>query len=84
MPMLGIGIIDAYHEAGLGRVLLRTMMAFAGEMGYPQIRLGVFTDNARAVHVYRKVGFVDDPSMPAKDFDGRTELYMVAETGGQG
>jgi len=84
MPMLGIGIIDEFHEAGLGRVLLRAMIGQAGAMGYPKVRLGVFTDNARAVHVYRAVGFVDDPVMPAKDFDGRTELYMVADTGGNG
>jgi len=84
MPMLGIGIIDEFHEAGLGRVLLHTMIGHAGAMGYPKVRLGVFTDNARAVHVYRKVGFVDDPAMPAMDFDGRTELYMVVETGGGG
>lgn len=84
MPMLGIGVVDAFHEAGLGRVLLRTLIEHARAMGYPKVRLGVFTDNARAVHVYRKVGFVDDPSMLAKDFDGRTELYMVVETGGQG
>jgi len=84
MPMLGIGIIDEFHEAGLGRVLLRAMIGQAGAMGYPRVRLGVWTDNARAMHVYRAVGFVDDPIMPAKDFDGRTELYMVMETGGDG
>ncbi len=80
MPMLGIGIIDAYHEAGLGRVLLRLMVEWAGELGAKQVRLGVFTDNARGIHVYRKVGFVDDPTMPAKVFDGRTELYMAVDT----
>jgi ribosomal protein S18 acetylase RimI-like enzyme len=84
MPMLGIGIIDAYHEAGLGRVLLRAMLAQAGSLGATQVRLGVWTDNARAVHVYRAVGFRDDPTMPAKEFAGRTELYMVAETGSEG
>jgi|GEM_PF-2111882 len=84
MPMLGIGIIDEYHEAGLGRVLLRTMIGHAGAMDYPKVRLGVFTDNARAVHVYRAVGFVDDVTMPARDFDGRTELYMVVNTGSNG
>jgi isopenicillin-N N-acyltransferase-like protein len=83
-PMLGIGIIDAFHEVGLGKVLLRAMLTQARMRGLPQVRLGVWTDNARAMHVYRSVGFHDDPSYPAKDFDGRTELYMVADTGAAG
>ena len=43
--------------------------------------LGVWADNLRAVHVYKSVGFRIDPARPAKDFGGRTELYLVVETG---
>ena len=80
IPMLGIGIIDAYHETGLGRVLLRAMVAQGGRLGAAHVRLGVWLDNARAVHVYRAVGFRDDATMPAREFEGRTELYMLIDT----
>ena len=83
MPMLGIGIVDEYHEVGLGKVLLRAMIAHLGGLGVPRVKLGVWTDNARARHVYESVGFHLDPALPARVFDGRTELYMVAETGVQ-
>jgi RimJ/RimL family protein N-acetyltransferase len=47
----------------------------------PPIQLGVFEDNARGSHVYEKVGFRLGPALRAEVFDGRTEVYMVAETG---
>ena len=80
IPMLGIGVIDAYHEAGLGRVLLRAMIAQAGSLGAAQVRLGVWLDNTRALHLYRAIGFRDDATMPPRDFAGRTELYMLVDT----
>ena len=79
-PMLGIGIIDEFHEAGLGKALLRRMLDEARKLGLERVRLGVWADNPRAIHVYDSVGFRIDPQMPAKDFDGRIELYLVACT----
>ena len=81
IPMLGIGIVDEYHNAGLGSKLLRTMIEDARRLGLERVKLGVWADNLRAVHVYKSVGFRSDPAIPAKDFDGRTELYLVVETG---
>jgi len=80
MPMLGIGIVDAYHEVGLGSKLLRTMIEDARQMGLERVKLGVWADNPRAIHVYESVGFQRDPALPSKDFDGRIEHYMVVET----
>jgi ribosomal protein S18 acetylase RimI-like enzyme len=84
IPMLGIGINDDFHKTELGRILLRTILSLAKQAGISLVRLGVWTDNSRAMHLYRSVGFNDDPRMPTRDFDGRTELYMVAETGYSG
>jgi ribosomal protein S18 acetylase RimI-like enzyme len=81
IPMLGIGIVDEYHEVGLGKTLLAAMIAHLGSLGVPRVKLGVWADNARALHVYERVGFHLDPALPAQAFDGRTEIYMVAETG---
>lgn len=81
IPMLGIGLIDAYHEIGLGSHLLRWMIAHAGTLGIARVQLGVFSDNARAMHVYEKAGFRSDPSLPPKIFGARTEVYLVVDTG---
>ncbi len=80
MPMLGIGIIDEYHEVGLGTKLLRLMIDDARQLGLERVKLGVWADNARAVHVYESVGFRRDPALPSRDFDGRIEHYLVVET----
>ena len=80
IPMLGIGVIDEYHEVGLGKSLLRLMIDQARTLGLDRIQLGVWADNPRAIHVYQSVGFETDPAIPAKDFDGRTEIYMVVAT----
>ena len=80
-PMLGIGAIDAYHGSGLGRIMLRIMIDHAKRMGFDRVELGVFADNPRAFHLYESMGFHHDPAFPPKDFDGRTEVYLVVETG---
>ncbi len=80
IPMLGIGVVDDYHGVGLGTVLMRRMIDEARQRDVDRIKLGVFADNERAVHVYETVGFRVDPTIPARDFDGRTELYMVVAT----
>jgi ribosomal protein S18 acetylase RimI-like enzyme len=79
MPMLGIGIVDEYHDVGLGSRLLRIMIADAQRLGLDRVKLGVWADNARAVHVYGSVGFRQDPALPSKDFEGRIEHYMVVQ-----
>ncbi len=81
IPMLGIGIIDEFHEAGLGRALMRRMLEHAAGLGLERVRLGVWENNRRAMHVYESLGFLPDPTRPARDFDGRRECYLVAETG---
>ena len=80
MPMLGIGVIDEYHEVGLGKTLMRLMNDQARTRGVDKLKLGVWSDNSRAIHVYESVGYRIEPAIPAKDVDGRTELYMVVET----
>jgi len=80
IPMLGVGVIDEYHKVGLGKALLRLMIDQARASGMDRVKLGVWADNLRAIHVYESVGFRTEPAIPAKNFDDRTELYMVVET----
>lgn len=56
--MLGMGIIPAYRGLGLGRRLIDAALAQARETGFVRIMLEVRADNARAISLYRKVGFV--------------------------
>ena len=80
IPMLGIGIIDEFHEAGIGKIFLNLMIERARGLDLDRIKLGVFADNARAIHVYESVGFRTVPEIPPADVDGRTEIYMVVTT----
>ena len=80
-PFLGIGLVDEFTNAGLGRALLRLMIRDAREVfGLDRLWLGVFADNPRAIRAYEAAGFRQDPDTPPKDFDGRIEVYMVACT----
>lgn len=54
----GIAIIDAYQGKGLGRLLIKEMIAFAKNAGYEQIELEVVARNNRAIHLYMSEGFV--------------------------
>ena len=55
---LGVGLLPAYRERGLGpRLLARTIEA-AAAAGMHRIELEVFASNTRAVHVFEKAGFV--------------------------
>ncbi|MGN6304909.1 MAG: GNAT family N-acetyltransferase [Mesorhizobium sp.] len=55
---LGMGIIPAYRGHGLGRRLIDAALAQAREKGFVRIMLEVRADNARAISLYRRVGFV--------------------------
>ena len=80
-PFLGIGIMDTFVNARLGRALLRLMVRDAGQvLGLERLWLGVFADNPRAIRAYTIAGFREDPDMQPKDFEGRIELYMAMRT----
>jgi RimJ/RimL family protein N-acetyltransferase len=55
---LGIGIIPAHRGHGLGLRLLNAILEKAADAGFVRIELDVHADNARAIALYDKVGFV--------------------------
>ena len=77
--MLGIGIVDDYHERGIGKLLLRALIGVGHGMGLQAIRLGVNDDNPRAIHVYESVGFRHDTAKPPQDRGSHKQLYMVCD-----
>ncbi len=56
--MLGMGIVPSYRGRGLGRKLINATVAQARKDGFVRIELFVHSDNARAITLYDKVGFV--------------------------
>lgn len=54
---LGIGLLPEYREHGIGRKLIEISLADAKDKGFREIRLECRTDNKRAIHVYKKLGF---------------------------
>ena len=58
--ILGIGILPAFRGRGLGRRLLTATLAQASRAGFVRIELDVRADNARAIALYEKAGFVKE------------------------
>jgi RimJ/RimL family protein N-acetyltransferase len=55
---LGMGIVPDYRGRGLGRRLLERTLEVADELGFVRVEFGVHADNARALALYGKMGFV--------------------------
>lgn len=81
IPMLGIAVVDDYHERGIGKILLQALLGVGRSMGLQAIRLGVNDDNPRAIHVYGSVGFQHDPGKPPEDRGSHKQIYMVHHLG---
>lgn len=54
---LGIYIIKNHRSLGLGTILIRELIDVARESRFEIIQLSAFSNNKRAMHVYRKCGF---------------------------
>lgn len=70
----GISVLRAMWGKGIGTALAQKVLAFARENGFEQVFLEVRSDNARAIHLYEKLGFSKLCTYPAylKQPDGRT------------
>lgn len=55
---LGMGIVASHRGRGLGSRLIKATLAQARKAGFVRIELFVHADNARAIALYDKVGFV--------------------------
>ncbi|MDQ7028795.1 MAG: GNAT family N-acetyltransferase [Ardenticatenia bacterium] len=54
---VGIGLLPAYRDHGWGTDMLHATVAWAQQAGLRELVLTVRADNARARHVFTKVGF---------------------------
>ncbi|MFT4184473.1 MAG: GNAT family N-acetyltransferase [Rhizobium sp.] len=55
---LGMGIIPSHRGKGLGRRLMEATLRAARDAGFVRVELSVHADNARAIALYERVGFV--------------------------
>ena len=56
---LGMAVRDDFQGRGVGSALMRALVDFAdGWLNVTRLELTVYTDNARAIALYRKFGFV--------------------------
>ncbi len=61
---LGIALYQKYTGMGIGTAMLQTAINLAKEMGYQQLELEVVATNARAISLYKKMGFEICGTMP--------------------
>ncbi len=58
---LGILVHEAYQGQGVGTRLMETLIDLADNwLMLVRVELTVFTDNTRAIHLYKKFGFVEE------------------------
>lgn len=81
VAMLGISVARAHQGQGVGHVLMQGLIDYADRWAQVlRIELTVFADNARAVALYERCGFVHEGRARAYALrDGRYEdvLYMA-------
>ena len=79
--VMGISVLKDYWGCGLGSFLMQLAVDQAKANGFEQLELGVYSDNARAIHLYEKFGFERCGTMPhafkLKDGTYRDEIMMV-------
>jgi ribosomal protein S18 acetylase RimI-like enzyme len=59
VPVLGIGIADAWQDCGLGQKLMSILIDDARQLDRNGISLTTMLDNDRGYHIYLKMGFID-------------------------
>jgi len=57
---IAIIVGNGWRGAGFGRSLLEMAIAWSRTVGIAKLSLQVFTDNARAIALYRSLGFLDE------------------------
>ena len=71
----GISVLQEYWGLGIGRALMDACIECAKRAGYAQLELTVVAENARAVEMYRRAGFVEFGRNP-RGFNSRISGYQ--------
>lgn len=74
---VGMGVHDDFQGRGVGSALLAAAIDLADNwLGLERIELTVYTDNAAAIHLYEKFGFVVEGT--ARRYAFRNGVYVDA------
>ena len=74
---IGMGVHDAYQGRGAGGALLAALLTMADRwLGLRRVELTVYVDNARAIGLYERHGFVREGV--CRDFAFRDGVYIDA------
>jgi ribosomal protein S18 acetylase RimI-like enzyme len=65
--VFGLVVADHMQGRGLGRRLASMVLAETDSRSIPIVHLTVVTDNARAIHLYRSLGFVESGTFRGDD-----------------
>lgn len=76
---IGMSVRDDWQRRGVGSALLAAVVDLADNwIGYTRLELTVYTDNAAALALYRKFGFVIEGTL--RDYALRDGAYIDAYT----
>ncbi len=78
---LGIGVVAEHRGMGIGKELLKKVLAGAWGSGLKRVELEVFASNTNAVALYKKFGFEHEGTKRnARYVDGRYEdVHFMAQ-----
>ena len=79
----GVGVVPAHRGAGIGRALMRALLANARDLGAGEMALEVITENAPAIALYEQLGFrttreLEVLSLARADSEGEAEEVGAA------
>ena len=66
--VLGIIVRNGYRDLGIGTEIMQTMLEQAASFGFRKVTVNAFATNKRAIHVYKKVGFIETGIMRNRHF----------------
>ena len=64
MGIFGISVREGYRRLGIATKLAETVLEAAPKLGIDIIRLTVFSGNTDAIGLYKKLGFVEEATIP--------------------
>jgi RimJ/RimL family protein N-acetyltransferase len=73
----GMAVRQEYRGLGIGEAILRAGIEWCRSVGVRKIKLGVFVTNNRAIHLYSKLGFVEEARLRGEAIIGGTPVDEI-------
>lgn len=78
---VGISIAKKYREEGIGAEILKTLISECRKTGLRLLYLHCFENNERAIHLYKKIGFIPAGVVPGVyaykgEYIGEITMYL--------